>query len=348
MKVTTRLINGVPTLAIGIGEQYYSVPSAIAAMKKRSPKLSAPVEAFGAPETAAENFLRSGYEQALERVETFMQAVLKKEGTEGGVDFQISAHEAFLPPIPDMPFYMGIIQNSPLFWRKFNRRILTNITKGYARSLGATAGHGEVLDLPPGNGSFRCAIELGVVVAKDMKNTPENKVMDHVYGYTVVNDMISNTWKEFADEMHPLNKPSRFEYLACSYFGRNSDDRAPIGPHIVTKDEVPDPNNLLMFSKFKGKIKDRAYSNSAIMGIDRVLHLLSQFITIPAGSVVNMGSMGIDGMTFPADVKLQPGEVMEMEIEHVGRLQNTFQDRRFDIQKEEGKTNAALLADLRK
>ena len=237
---------------------------------------------------------------------------------------------SFVPPVAECPLYFGVIQNSPEFWRRNMRdRIDIGFVSGFARARGARIGHLARIAIPAYTTSFRCAAELGVVMAKDAKNISEVRAMDYVFGYTCVNDMIGNCWKQFAFERNPQNQPMRFELLVNSYYGRNMHSFGPVGPHVVSKDEVSDPYNLLMYTKHSGEVKDRSFTNAMLIGIERCLSLLSQFMTLPAGSIIHMGAMGRDGITFNADEPLLDTDFIEIEIELVGYLRNYFIDHRF-------------------
>jgi 2-keto-4-pentenoate hydratase/2-oxohepta-3-ene-1,7-dioic acid hydratase in catechol pathway len=233
----------------------------------------------------------------------------------------------YYPPVPQCPCMFGVVQNSPQFWRKKNQDI-KNFVAGYIRAPGSLIGHRERIEIPDYSGSFRCAAELGVVISREARNVDVQNAMEYVFGYTCVNDMISNCWKEFARERNPDRTPEFYEYLINSYYGRGTKDFGPVGPCIVSKDEVNDPYNILLYTKFNGKIMDRSYNNAMIFDIETVISRLSSFMTLRPGTVIHMGTMGIDGITIEETPNLNKNDYVEIEIENVGSLTNFFDDRR--------------------
>jgi len=140
--------------------------------------------------------------------------------------------------------------------------------------------------------------------------------------------MIGNQWKDFARNSNPNGDPTFEELLITSYYGRATDGFAPIGPAIVSKDEVADPYNLLMYTRQNGIERDRSYTNSMVVGIENTIEYLSQFMTLYPGTIIHMGAMGIDGITIHEDVRIGADEPVEVEIERVGRLRTYFDDKR--------------------
>lgn len=235
----------------------------------------------------------------------------------------------YFPPIPQCPCMFGVVQNSPQFWRNKNQDI-KNFVAGYIRAPGSLIGHNERIEIPRYCGSFRCAAEFGVVIGKEARDVSAKNAMEHVFGYTCVNDMISNYWKKFAREQNPNRSPEFYEYLINSYYGRGTKDFGPVGPLIISKDEVSDPYNILLYTKLNGKVLDRSYNNAMIFDIETVISRLSSLMTLKPGTIIHMGTMGIDGITIEENQKLSKNCYIEIEIENVGILKNYFDDRRGD------------------
>lgn len=335
MKISTALINDSPTLCLDVNDRLYKVLTVRDIMLKT--ELKNEIEKYQVPSDFNLNFLKmSGAYDFLHVVEDYIFSSIQ-QGKEESLETAAlrSGTYTYTSPIFDCPLYYGAIQNSPEFWRKNKReRIDLMFINGFARSLGARTGHLNMINIPEDTTSFRCATELGVVIGKDGKNISEEDAMDHVFGYTCVNDMIGNCWKDFAKEQHPDKNPSRFELLVNSYYGRCTENFGPVGPHIVTKDHVPDPYNLIKLTKLSGKIKDRAFTNAMLIGIERGIHLLSQFVPLKAGSIIHMGTMGRDGITINDYEPLSKMDSIEIEIEKVGVLRNHFRDHRFENEDE--------------
>lgn len=242
-------------------------------------------------------------------------------------DLGIPADAPYLPLIGAPPLLFGLAGNCPMTWRASSTPIPV-YPVGYTRTPHTVTAHQNRVTLPVEVTSFRCAVELGVILGRTAHRVPRDKVWDYVAGFTVVNDMISNHWKDFAASHHPECKPTFLELLVTSYYGRGTRGFAPMGPALVSRDEVGNPYDLLMYSRLNGKALDRSHSNAMVVGIEAAVEYLSGFMTLPAGSVLHMGTMGLDGITVAGDKKLTEGDCVELEIEKVGCLRTYFRDER--------------------
>lgn len=249
--------------------------------------------------------------------------------------FKLNVNEIlWLPPISKPDFYYGIGGNSPFFYRDKNFQIPA-YPRGFCRPTNSNAliGHLDTVTIPKQYNTIRSATELGVIIGKEGKNISENKAMKHVFGYTIVNDMCSDSWKKTAfagkSEDTMLDDLTIFtRRAATSYYSRSTDSFSASGPYIVTKDEIPDPYNLLVWCKLNGKIKERSYSQCMVNSIERVISFLSSFFKLKPGMIIHMGTMGIDGHTISEDMVLKKNDYLECEIEKIGTLKNFVKDLR--------------------
>ena len=239
----------------------------------------------------------------------------------------VSQDSPYLSPIPKPPLMFGLAGNCPQTWRK-EGVLIPNYPVGYVRPWRSLNGHMSCITLGPSVTSFRCAAELGVVIGKKAFQVSRSDAFSYVCGYTCVNDMIGNQWKDFAKNSNPNGDPTFEELLITSYCGRATDGFAPVGPAIASKDEVEDPYNLLMYTRQNDVELDRSYTNSMVVGIENTIGYLSQFMTLYPGTIIHMGTMGRDGITIPEDVRIGEDEYFEVEIESVGRLRTYFDDKR--------------------
>lgn len=265
--------------------------------------------------------------ESFEKIEKKIQLIeLKTWSPEDLLRVSISP-EKFLPPVKNPPLVFGLAGNCPKTWR-VNKTTIQNYPVGYTRTPHTLSGHQESVYIPKEVRSFRCATELGVIISKDARKVSADQAMEYVAGYTIVNDMISNHWKDFAQENNPQKSPAFLELLVTSYYGRGTRGFAPIGPYMVTKDMIPDPYNLLVHTRINHKDIDRSHTGAMVVGIEQAIEYLSQFMTLKAGSVIHMGTMGLDGVTLDAEVKLRSTDFVEMEIENLGILKTYFNDGR--------------------
>ncbi|WP_340117721.1 fumarylacetoacetate hydrolase family protein [Pelagibius sp. 7325] len=245
----------------------------------------------------------------------------------------------WLPPVTRPPAVYGIGGNSPLFFRDKNFQIPA-YPRGFLRPTNhhALIGHRARVTIPAHYSTMRSSAELGVVIGKTGRNVSEAEAMDYVFGYTLVNDMCSDSWKVVAlrgqDEALMHQDLTIFTQRAStSYYSRSTDSFAAIGPYLVTKEEVSDPYNLMVYNRLSGVQRERAYTQAMVNGIERTVSFLSRIFTLRPGMIFHMGTMGIDGYTVEPDMRFGTEDYFEIEYETVGVLRNYITDLRGPFQK---------------
>jgi 2-keto-4-pentenoate hydratase/2-oxohepta-3-ene-1,7-dioic acid hydratase in catechol pathway len=321
MKISLRQINDNPVVCIAVGDVWYD---AIQAGSYFLPNPHFAIDKLNrlSSKWTDNIFSVDGLWQYLKNVYGILKHTHNLPGK-----FLVDPKARYLPPILTPPLIFGLAGNCPTTWRN-KEELIPNYPVGYVRPCSSLSSHNERIIIKPSITSFRCAVELGVVIGQRAKNVPISSAMDYVYAYTVVNDMISNHWKDFASQMNPIHNPSFYEMLVTSYYGRGSDGFCPIGPSLVSKDRISNPYNLLMWTKISGKTRDRTHTNAMIVGIEKTISYLSSILPLEPGSIVHMGTMGIDGVTIPLESKLGTQDYVELKIEKIGELRTYFDDRR--------------------
>jgi ureidoglycolate lyase len=148
-------------------------------------------------------------------------------------------------------------------------------------------------------------VELAVVIGKEARYVDEADAMDHVAGYCVCNDV---------SERH-----FQTERGGTWDKGKGADTFGPIGPWLVTKDEVADPQNLKMWLEVDGKRYQDGSTRTMIFGVAKVVSYVSQFMSLQPGDIITTGTPPGVGMGIkPEPVWLQPGNVMRLGIEGLG------------------------------
>src|SRR5438552_1962911 len=150
--------------------------------------------------------------------------------------------------------------------------------------------------------------ELGVVIGRGGANIKAGDAMSHIFGYTVVNDVsardIQNGW-------------------GGQFFkGKSLDGSSPVGPWVVTADEIPDPQNLSVTLRVNGELKQDGHTRDMIYPVAQLIVWLSIGMTLRPGTLIATGTP--DGVGFartPPEV-LKPGDVIETEVGSIGRLRN--------------------------
>lgn len=150
-------------------------------------------------------------------------------------------------------------------------------------------------------------VELAIVLSKDAFQVPLGKGQEYVFGYTIVNDVSAR------------NIQTRHKQW---YLGKSLDGFTPMGPYLVTEDEIPYPPKLDIQSYVNGEIRQDSNTEMLIHGIDEVIHDLSACMTLKAGTIISLGTPGGVGMGFQPPKFLKPGDEVVCKIESVGTLSN--------------------------
>lgn len=149
--------------------------------------------------------------------------------------------------------------------------------------------------------------ELAVIIGRGGKNIREADSLDHVFGYTVLNDVS-------ARDLQALHKQF--------FKGKSIDGYCPMGPWIVTADEIPDPQNLKLCLRVNGATKHDDTTGNMIFSVRTIISVLSQGMTLEPGDIIATGTPSGVGFARKPPEFLKPGDVMETEIEGIGIMKN--------------------------
>ena len=152
--------------------------------------------------------------------------------------------------------------------------------------------------------------ELGVVIGKDAKNVKREDVPDYIFGYTIVNDVSAR------------NLQTRHKQW---YFGKSLDGFTPMGPCIVSADEFAFPPKQRIACRVNGDLRQDSSTANLITGITDIIVMLSEGMTLKAGTVIATGTPAGVGMGMKPPAFLKPGDVVECEIEGIGVLRNCIE-----------------------
>ena len=150
--------------------------------------------------------------------------------------------------------------------------------------------------------------ELALIIGKEAKNVPKEDAYDYIFGYTIINDVS-------AREVQTNHKQW--------YFGKSLDGFTPMGPWIVTADEIPGRPMLPIRSYVNGELRQNSTTDLFIFDIPHVISELSRGMTLRPGTIISMGTPAGVGMGFTPPKFLKPGDVVTCEIEGIGTLRNT-------------------------
>lgn len=147
-------------------------------------------------------------------------------------------------------------------------------------------------------------VELAVIIGKKANYVSEAEAMDYVAGYALHNDVSE---REF-----------QLERGGQWVKGKSCDTFAPLGPYLVTKDEISDPHNLNLWLKLNGKKVQDGYTSDFIFNIPQVISYLSQFMSLMPGDIISTGTPEGVGLGFKPPVYLKPGDEIELGIDGLG------------------------------
>jgi 2-keto-4-pentenoate hydratase/2-oxohepta-3-ene-1,7-dioic acid hydratase in catechol pathway len=151
-------------------------------------------------------------------------------------------------------------------------------------------------------------VELGVVIGRTAANIKRQRAHDHVFGFVTVNDVSA--------------RDIQFGWGGQFFKGKSLDGFCPIGPWIVTRDEIPDPQSLRLLLRVNGETKQDGNTRDMIYPVDAVLEWVSKGMTLLAGSIIATGTPDGVGFARKPPQFLKAGDVMEAEVEGIGMLRN--------------------------
>ena len=175
----------------------------------------------------------------------------------------------------------------------------------FLKSLGALCGPNDDVLMPRGSKKLDWEVELGIVIGKRARYVPENEAMDYVAGYCVCNDVSEREYQTERGGTWDKGK-------GCDTFG-------PTGPWVVTRDEVPDPQNLALWCEVDGQRMQDGTTKTMIFGCRTLVSYVSHFITLHPGDVISTGTPPGVGMgKKPNPIFLKIGQTMRLSVEGLG------------------------------
>ncbi|HEY8594901.1 MAG TPA: fumarylacetoacetate hydrolase family protein [Devosiaceae bacterium] len=179
----------------------------------------------------------------------------------------------------------------------------------FMKATSAIVGPNDDVAIPRGSEKTDWEVELGVVIGKPAKYVSEADALDHVAGYCVVNDVSE---RAFQTERHGQWTKGK----SCDTFG-------PIGPWLVTADEVADPQNLALWLEVDGHRYQDGSTATMVYGVRYLVSYLSQFMTLQPGDIISTGTPPGVGMGLKPPKYLKPGQKIRLGIEGLGEQTQT-------------------------
>lgn len=174
----------------------------------------------------------------------------------------------------------------------------------FMKATSSVSGPNDPIIIPRDSVKTDWEVELAFVIGKKASYVEESEAMDHVAGYCLHNDVSE---REFQ-----LERGGTWDK------GKGCDTFAPLGPWMVTRDEIPDPHNLRLWLSVNGVMMQDGNTDDLIFSIPQLVSYISRFMTLLPGDIVSTGTPAGVGLGFTPPVYLKPGDVVELGIDGLG------------------------------
>ncbi|MEE9249610.1 MAG: fumarylacetoacetate hydrolase family protein [Alphaproteobacteria bacterium] len=174
----------------------------------------------------------------------------------------------------------------------------------FMKATSAIAGPDDPVAIPRGATKTDWEVELGLVIGKPAKYTDEAQALSHVAGYCVINDV--------SEREHQLERSGQWVK------GKSADGFGPIGPWLVSPDEVPDPQDLHLWLEVNDERRQEGTTATMIFGVAHLVSYVSRFMSLQPGDVISTGTPPGVGHGRKPPVYLKPGDVMRLGIDGLG------------------------------
>jgi len=179
----------------------------------------------------------------------------------------------------------------------------------FSKATSALSGPFDDVVIPRGSVKSDWEVELGVVIGRETLYVSEDEALSHVAGYCTINDLSE---REF-----------QAERAGQWIKGKSAPTFGPVGPWLVTADEVPDPQNLRLWLSLNGTVVQDSTTGDMIFSVAQIIASMSRYMKLMPGDVISTGTPAGVGLGMKPPRFLKPGEVMELEVEGLGRQRQT-------------------------
>jgi 2-keto-4-pentenoate hydratase/2-oxohepta-3-ene-1,7-dioic acid hydratase in catechol pathway len=180
----------------------------------------------------------------------------------------------------------------------------------FMKACAVTGAHDPIV-MPRGSQKTDWEIELGIVIGATAKDIGETEAMAHVAGYCIANDVSERSFQ--------------FDYGGQWVKGKSADSFAPVGPYLVTRDEVADVQNLAMSLEVNGERMQTGNTSTMIFSVSQIVSTISRFVTLHPGDVIITGTPPGVGVGMKPQRFLKAGDVVEARIEGLGEMRQVVQ-----------------------
>lgn len=250
--------------------------------------------------------------QILDFQEQVRKAVVAAEDSGRGEEYKVAfADIEFLPPVTPTNNVIAFGRNYQDHASELNHEVqrLYVFTKAASSLTGNNSvipNHKDITDQLDYEG------ELGIVIGKSGEKIPKALALDYVYGYTIINDITDRKAQNEQDQA----------FLSKSLTGG-----CPVGPYIVTKDELPTPEDVNIVTKVNNEIRQDGNTGEMILKIDELIEEISKYVALHPGDIIATGTPAGVGAGMTPPKFLQPGDEVKVTIDNIGTLTNVIAEK---------------------
>ena len=244
--------------------------------------------------------------------EAVRKAVVNVEETAQKADYKYSFEDIeFLPPVTPTNNVIAFGRNYQDHASELNHEVqrLYVFTKAASSLTGDNSTIPNHKDI---TGQLDYEGELGIVIGKSGEKIPKGLALDYVYGYTIINDITDRKAQKAQDQA----------FLSKSLTGG-----CPIGPYIVTKDELPTPEDVNIVTKVNNEIRQDGNTGEMILKIDELIEEISKYVALHPGDIIATGTPAGVGAGMNPPKFLQPGDEVKVTIDNIGTLTNFIAEK---------------------
>ena len=174
----------------------------------------------------------------------------------------------------------------------------------FMKATSCISGPNDDIELAPNSKKLDWEVELGIVIGKEAKNISEKEATNHILGYCLVNDLSEREWQ--------------IEKMGQWVKGKSHDTYGPIGPYLVTADEIKNINDLNLTLDVNGKRMQSGNTSKMIFNVNFIVSYLSNYMSLQPGDIITTGTPPGVGMGKKPQVFLKAGDKLKLSIDHLG------------------------------
>jgi len=174
----------------------------------------------------------------------------------------------------------------------------------FMKATSSICGPNDNIEIVSGSKKLDWEVELGVIIGKEAKHISEKNSQDYILGYCLVNDVSEREWQ--------------IEKMGQWVKGKSHDTYGPVGPYLVTKDEIKDVNNLSMSLDLNGKRMQTGNTSTMVFNVEKIISYVSKFMSLQAGDIITTGTPPGVGMGMKPQQFLKEGDELKLNIDNLG------------------------------